>query len=220
MHHRPRDARAETICCIDRTVASGRDLVGAGDLVVDGLRRVVDRYPVELFAFVVHAQGYRLLIRALDDRVGPVVRDLQSHVARALNIRQGRRGSLWSTARADRSMRTHPETVSTLVDMLLDPVNRGEVGHPADHALPSSYSTLVDGRSDALPHTVLPWFGLVDDAELARRLGGMISARCAAVHAWSMAGRPSEAAPIRAVNRRRNGVDAIRLVRAEALSAS
>lgn len=184
-HRRPRDARADTIYRVEHRVADGRTLAGAHGLFVDALRAVVERRPIELFAYTVHDDGYALLARALDDRLPAVVRDVGSRVARALNTRTDSQGRLWTGRARYRSMRHHPATVAAAVDVLIEPVLRGEVDHPADVDA-GSYRALVQRRPDAVPHTVLPWFGTMDDATIAHRLDRAVHVRLAAARAWSL----------------------------------
>ncbi len=184
---RPRDARPDTIYRVEHRVQPERTLEGAEDLFVEALRSVLGRRPVELFAFAVHADGYTLLIRALDDRLPAVVRDLNSRVARRLNERRSARGGLWAGRVSYRSMRHHPGSVAALIDTLVEPVVRGGADHPAD--VPSgSYRALVLRRAGAVPHAVLPWFGTMDDATVSRRIEGAVGARLNALRAWSLAG--------------------------------
>lgn len=168
-------------------MVAGRSLEGSQDLVVEALRLVLNRRPVELFAYAVHPDGYTLLVRALDDRLPAVVRDLNSRVARRLNERAGATGGLWAGRATYRSMRHHPAAVAALVDTLVEPVVRGEVDHPSE-SMSGSYRALVLRRPDAVPHAVLPWFGTMDDATVARRVEGAVSARLTALRAWSLAG--------------------------------
>jgi len=186
-HRRPRDARPDTIYRVEHRVVSPRSLAGADDLFVEALRHVIGRRPVELFAYALHADGYTLLVRALDDRLPAVIRDLNSRVARRLNERQGVTGGLWQGRACYRSMRHHPAAVAALVDTLVEPVLRGAVDHPAD-ASSGSYPALVQRRVDTVPHTALPWFGTMDDATVARRVRGAVDARLTAARAWSLAG--------------------------------
>lgn len=186
-HRRPRDARPDTIYRVEHRVLAERSLDGAEQLFVEALRLVAGRRPVELFAYAVHADGYTLLLRALDDRLPAVVRDLGSRVARRLNERDGVSGGLWDGRVSYRSMRHHPATVAALVDTLVEPVVRGEVDHPRD-SRSGSYRALVLRRADAVTHTALPWFGTMDDATMARRVDGAVSARLSALRAWSLAG--------------------------------
>lgn len=188
MHRRPSDARAETIYRVDHEVAPERTLEAAGDLFVSGLADVVARRPIELFAYTLHPDGYTLLVRATDDRLSAGLRDLQSGLARALNRREGVRGSLWAGRVRYRSMRHHAESVAALVDLLMAPVLRGAVEHPGDRGLPTSYRALVQRRPCGVPHTALPWYGTMDDAALARRLNAALDARLTAARAWSLAG--------------------------------
>ncbi len=185
---RPKDARADTIYRVEQAVVETRRLSEAGDLYVDALRAVVARRPLEVFAYSVRSDGYILLLRALDDRLPAALRDLHSRVARGLNERTGTGGSLWAGRVAYRSMRHHPEAVAALVDILIAPVLRGAVEHPADHPLPASYGALVQRRPDPVQHTALPWFGTMDDVTIAHRLRGAIDARLMAARAWSLAG--------------------------------
>lgn len=184
---RPRDARADTIYRVEQGVVEGRSLVDAGDLFVDALRAVVGRRPVEVFAYGLRPDGYSLLVRALDDRLPAALRDVHSRIARGLNERTGASGGLWG-GRVYRSMRHHPGAVAALVDLLIEPVLRGAVEHPADDRLPNSYAALVQRRADPVEHTVLPWFGTMDDMTIARRLDGAVDARLTAARAWSLAG--------------------------------
>lgn len=189
MHRRPRDARFETIYLVDNHVRPGRSLTGgaARRCIVDVLAGALARHPVELFGVAVAPDGYQLLARALDDRLSAFVRDVQSGVARGLNDLRGVRGSLWARRVGYHSMRSHCESVTTLVDLLVDPVSRGAVDHPGDDRLLNSYGTLVEGAGE-LPHTVLPYHGAMSDAGIAHRLGSAIDARLAAARAWSRAG--------------------------------
>ncbi len=189
MHRRPRDARFETIYLVDAHVGPGRSLTGgaAQQCFAEVLGGALARHSVELFGVAVAPDGYQMLARALDDRLSAFVRDVQSGVARGLNDLRGVRGSLWAGRVGYHSMRSHCESVTTLVDLLVDPVRRGAVDHPADDGLLNSYVSLVEGRRE-LPHTVLPYHGAMSDAGLAHRLGAAIDARLAAARAWSRAG--------------------------------
>lgn len=188
MHQRPRDARFETIYLVDNHLHLGRSLTGgsARQCFAEVLRGALDRHPVELFGIAVAPDGYQMLARAIDDRLAAFVRDVQSGVARGLNDLRGTRGSLWAGRVGYHSMRSHCESVTTLVDLLVDPVTRGVAEHPADSPLFSSYASLVAGER-FVPHTVLPYHGALTDAGLARRLRAAIDARLAAARAWSRA---------------------------------
>lgn len=189
MHRRPRDARFETIYLVENHVHPGRSLTGGAARLAFGevLRGALERHPVELFGLAVAPDGYQMLARALDDRLPAFVRDVHRGVACALNELRGTRGSLWAGRVGYHSMRSHCESVTTLVDLLVDGVSRGVVDHPSEDRLLNSYAALVAGEA-LVPHTVLPYHGALTDAGLARRLVAAVDARLAAARAWSRAG--------------------------------
>lgn len=183
-HARSRDGRPETIYWVENTVRAGRRLIDPAvrGVVLDCFQRALSRHPVELFGLSVRADGYALLIRALDDRLPVVLRDVQSGLARALNRARGVRGSLWAGKVRYRPMRSHPDAMSHLVELLLD-AGEGDRLSSADALL----DAWVDDGVELPPHTILPWFGTLDDAQIAERLSRAISARRAAARRWRLA---------------------------------
>lgn len=185
---RSRDGRPETIYRVVNTVRGGRRLIDGGlrGAVLDRFRQVLARHPVELFGLSVRADGYVLLIRALDDRLPVVMRDLQSGLARAVNRAQGTRGRLWAGKVRYQPARSHPDAMEQLVELLLEADRVADDGGLSSAALLMSEAPLPT-EGAALPlHTLLPWFGTLDDRAVARRLARAVSTRRVAARRWRL----------------------------------
>ncbi|MCA9542206.1 MAG: hypothetical protein KC620_25090 [Myxococcales bacterium] len=196
----------ETIYLIESQVDRERDLSAAGSLLGGAFARALARSDVLLFGLLVRADGYAALAHSPSDRLPAFVRDVQSAVAQRLNAMEATRGPLWTSRVRWRSMRSQGELFSVLVDLLVEPVEDGQIDDPGDWPLPSSYSALVEGVvprfvwpdahgragafavSSPLVHTPLPIFADLPATRWRARLDAAVHARLAAALRWRRAG--------------------------------